>query len=130
MNPLQERAKVLHASLQKQAEEEKEHQQQHRLIVNEQLSGQFTTDFPELSRLLIQSQIHIEGDTHNQGQKVIVSSADKQLTIFYLGLKKDSNTWRFHGKDYQASSTESEQRLIIALAEAFRLAQSKRVLGG
>jgi hypothetical protein len=129
MNPLQERANVLKANLQKQAEAEKGYQQQHKYTVQEQLVHLFQAAFPELYQLLVQSQVSLTGEVTTQGQKVMLTAADKQLSVFYEGMKNTADVWRFYGKDYQASSKESEQQLIIALAEGFSQAQSKRVAG-
>jgi len=129
MNPLQERANQLRAALQKQGAEEKGYQQQHKQTLSEELSKQFARDFPELFQLMVQSQITLVGEVHKQGQQVLVSDGDKQLSIFLQGVRNKISTWRFHGKDYQASNRESEQSLVIALAEAFERAQSKTVEG-
>lgn len=129
MNPLQEKANLLRASMEKQAAEQKGYQQQHKQTVGEQLTYLFSSDFPELYQLLIQSQVSIAGAINHQGQQVVLSLAGKELSVFYERMKSEWNIWRFHGKDYRASSTESEQRLIIALAEAFSQAQTKHMAG-
>jgi hypothetical protein len=129
MNPLQETASLLRAGLQKQEREEKAHQRLQRQGLNKQVSEQFTKDFPQLCLLLAQSEIRIEGEADKQGQQLHIYSGDKALSIYFYGIKEGLSTWRFHGKEYQALSKEGEQRLIIDLAAAFELAQSKRRMG-
>lgn len=126
MNPLQERANLLRAEFKKQEADKHGYHQQWLKTDREQLINMFSVDFPDLYELLLQSQILVDGDITTHSQKVILSSADKQLSIYFEGNKNELNTWRFRGKDYMASTKESEQRLIIELADAFAQAQSKR----
>lgn len=125
MYPLQERASMLREAFQKQQQEEKSQQTQRLIHEKEGLKQLFSTDFPELYQLLLASKMAVEGDTTLNGQKVILSYQDRQLSITYETRNNELHKWCFRGKEYFGKEKESEQRLIIALADAFEQAQSK-----
>lgn len=124
MNPLQQRAALIKERFQKKQEEEAQMHTQQITTVQEQVVNLFSMDFPELYSLLTESDVVLEGDISQHGKKIILRSADKQVSIPYEGAG-GSGKWHFRGKEYIAGSKESEQRLIVGLADAFSQAQPK-----
>jgi hypothetical protein len=125
MYPLQERAAQLREAFKKQAQAEKANQKQQAIHHAEELTARFSKDFPELYNLLIASAVALEGNTNLNGQKILLSYQDKQVSVMYEETQSDLNKWCFRGKEYTALVKESEQRLIVALADAFSQGQSK-----
>ena len=125
MYPLQERATQLREAFKKQAQAEKASQKQQAIHSKEELIARFSKDFPELYNLLVASEVALEGNTNLNGKKILLSYQDKQLSVMYEETQSDLNKWCFRGKEYTALVKESEQRLIVALADAFSQGQSK-----
>lgn len=125
MNPLQQRAAILRERYKKTKEEEVQVHKKRQGTVGEQVVNLFSMDFPELYKLLVASAVGMEGDISLHGKKLILTQADKQVSIPYEPSTAGRGKWYFRGKEYAEGNVESEQRLIIELADAFAQAQTK-----
>jgi hypothetical protein len=125
-NNLQAKAEQLREKLRKQQKEIQASKQLQAEKEAAELKLVFSTDFPELYRLLLSSEASIRANVSpGKSKKSITISLQKQIEIIYEELTSAKHKWSLRGKDYLPGQESShpvdltdEEKLIVTIADA------------